>query len=285
MFGFRPVAALTASLLALTAAMPAQADAFNIDHALDNILGRAMEMMPNGVKNVRIGLGPTFEPDFLGDSHKSAGIAPVVSLRYRNIVAVDNNSVRVNVLGSWGNMAGKDSPLSLGPAITVDFGRGEGDSPKLRGLGDIGTSVELGAFVGYNVGTSQFRLRARKDVTGATGGWIVDGNASLSLMETERLLVRGNAQVTWGNADYFGAFFGVTPAQSIASGLPVYRAHSGLHDASLTVSAEYLVSDRWSVLGVAGFTRLFGSAADGPLVKQRGSPNQPSVAAFAIYAF
>ncbi len=54
---------------------------------------------------------------------------------------------------------------------------------------------------------------------------------------------------------------------------------------SATVTTEYLINDRWSTLATLSFSRLVGSAANGPLVKLRGSPNQPSAAIFAIYSF
>ena len=270
--------------IALSAATPVRAEAFNFNTMLDNVLGRAMEMMPvQGVKNVRIGLGPSYGPRFLGDKGGSVGIAPVVSLRYRNLVSVDNNSVRVNFLGNWGRDA--SSPWSAGPAVKLDFGRSEDDSPKLRGLGDIGTSFEAGAFVGYRTGSTQFRLRARRDLVGATSGTQIDAEVNAAVVETDRLFGRVGVQLIWADSKYTNAYFGVTPGQSTASGLPVYRAKSGLYDATVTISLEYLLNDRWSALAVLGYTRLLGSAKDSPLVRLRGSPNQANLAAFAIYAF
>jgi outer membrane protein len=286
MTSMRHAPALTAGAIAaaLACATPARADVFSFDHTLDNILGRAMELMPlQGVKNVRLGLGPSYDPRFLGDKGGSVGLAPVVSLRYRNLIAVDNNSVRVNFLGNWGKDA--TSPWSAGPAVKIDFGRGEDDSPKLRGLGDIGTSLELGGFVGYRMGSTQFRVRARRDVVGATSGVLIDGEVNAAVVETDRLFGRVGAQIVWTDSKYTNAYFGVTPGQSVASGLPIYQAKSGLYDASLTISLEYLVTDRWSALAILGYTRLLGSAADSPLVRLRGSANQGSFAAFAIYAF
>ena len=286
MMWMRHTSALIAGAFAAVVAhaAPARADAFNFNTTLDNVLSRAMEMMPvTGVKNVRLGLGPSYGPRFLGDKGGSVGVAPVVSLRYLNLVAVDNNSVRVNFLGNWGRDA--STPWSAGPAVKLDFGRGESDSPKLRGLGDVGTSFEAGAFVGYRAGSTQFRLRARRDLTGATSGTTIDAEVNAAVVETDRLFGRVGAQLVWADSKYTNAYFGVTPGQSVASGLPIYRAKSGLYDASLTLSLEYLLTDRWSALTVLGYTRLLSSAMDSPLVKLRGSPNQANIAAFAIYAF
>jgi outer membrane protein len=149
----------------------------------------------------------------------------------------------------------------------------------------VSTSVELGGFVSYRAEGVRYRVRIRRDVAGATDGWLADGQVTYRVLDTSKLYVNVSGQVTWANARYMQVWFGVTPAQSVASGLPVYNAHSGLRDATVSASAEYVLSDRWSVLGTFGYTRLLSSAANNPLVKQRGSANQPSMGAFVIYAF
>ena len=51
-----------------------------------------------GVTNIRIGLGPVIGTKYEGDGSYKAAVAPVISLRYRDIVEVDNNNIRINVI-------------------------------------------------------------------------------------------------------------------------------------------------------------------------------------------
>jgi outer membrane protein len=271
-------------LAAAGAATPARAGMFdNINNTLDNLYSEALDFVPEGVYGVRLGLGPAMDPRFRGDSEVNVSAAPLVSLRYKNLVAVDNSQVRINFLGTWGDVV-KDSAWSAGPVIRIDWGRDESDSPKLRGLGDVGTTVELGAYVSYKTGPSRFRARFRHGV-GGHGGTLVDVDATTTLYTATRWSVSGNIQATWTDGDYMNAFYGVNPTQSALSGLPIYRAGAGLHDISATVVASYQIDERWSLLANASFQRLLSSAADNPLVRLRGSPNQPSLAVFAIYSF
>jgi outer membrane scaffolding protein for murein synthesis (MipA/OmpV family) len=169
--------------------------------------------------------------------------------------------------------------------IHLDFGRDESDSPKLRGLGDVGTSFELGGYVGYRAGPYRLRLQFRQDIANGHNGMIVDARASSSLARGANWEISGNMEITWASANYMNAFYGVTPLQSARSGLPVYRAHAGLHDVSLNFIGTYSLSEKWSLLGTMGLSRLLNSAADNPLVAQRGSPNQAQIAGFVIYSF
>jgi len=267
------------------AAGPAQAGMFdNINNTLDSLYSQALDFVPEGVYGLRIGVGPAVDPKFRGDSELDVSAAPLISLRYKNLIAVDNSSVRVNILGNWGDMV-KDSAWALGPVIRIDWGRGEGDSPKLRGLGDVGESVELGAYVSYKTGPARIRARIRQDVASGHDGLLVDVDVTSTLYTANRWSLSGNVQATWTNGKYMNSFYGVTALQSARSGLPIYNAGSGMHDIAATVVASYQIDERWSVLGNASFSRLLSSASDNPLVRLRGSPNQPSFAVFAVYSF
>jgi outer membrane scaffolding protein for murein synthesis (MipA/OmpV family) len=255
-----------------------------MNNTLDNLFGVFSDFSPEQVYNVKVGIGPSLDPRFRGDNDVHLSAVPVVSLRYRDLVSVENNHVRINFLGKWGNMTGS-TQWSAGPIIHFDFGRDESDSPKLRGLGNIGTSFELGAYVGYRTGPYKLRLSFRQDVTNGHHGMLVVGQTSANLASGRNWNVSGNMELTWASGAYMSAFYGVTPAQSVASGLPVYQAKAGLHDLAFNFVGTYQLNRKWSLLGTMGISRLLSSAANNPLVEQRGSPNQAQIAGFVIYSF
>ncbi len=94
-----------------------------------------------------------------------------------------------------------------------------------------------------------------------------------------------NATSTWATGKYMRSFFGVTPAQSAASRLPVFAPGSGFKDIGVEASANYVFASRWAVVGTVGYKRLIGGAADSPLVRLRGSANQMALQAFLVYSF
>lgn len=86
---------------------------------------------------------------------------------------------------------------------------------------------------------------------------------------------------------YNEAYFGVSVAQSIASGLPVYEAAGGLYSFGLGASliAPLSRDPSWSLVFVAGYDRLTGDAGHSPLVQQRGAEDQASMGAFVDRRF
>ena len=71
-----------------------------------------------------------------------------------------------------------------------------------------------------------------------------------------------------------GRNFGITEAQSIASGLPEFHAGSGIKDVAARVGVRFNKWKHWDFATYVAYSRLMSDASDSPLVRQRGSPNQ-----------
>jgi outer membrane scaffolding protein for murein synthesis (MipA/OmpV family) len=256
----------------------------NVFSEATDVVGDLMDTIVPGVTNVRIGLGPAVSPDYQGSDDYDAKLAPLISLRYRDLIHVDNNSIKVNLFGDDGALW-RSTNFRAGPTLRLDFGRKAKDSPDLTGLGNIGTSVEMGAFASYAVGPLRYRVRVRQDVASGHKGMLWDLDASLAVYRTKTVSVGARLGGTWANAKYMRTYFGVTTAQSTASGLPVYVAGSGLKDIGVSLGSEIKLTERWAVLLNGGAHRLLGKAKKSPLVALRGSPNQLSAGAYGIYSF
>ncbi len=282
-----------AAPLALTTALlagPAQAQKFDsITDGLTDALQTAIDLLPPDVTNVRLGLGPVIAPDYEGSDDYNIDPVPAVSLRYGNFLEVDNNEVKVTAFNRLFNTStnmGGGSSLRAGPLIRLDFGRDETDSPDLRGMGDVDMALELGAFVSYQwQGGTRVRLRARHDVIKGHGGMLAIADVIQPFIRSARFTLGGIVQATWASGPYMRSYFGVTAAQAAASGYPVYRPTSGLKDINAGLNASYRIADRWSVVTNVNYKRLMGDAADSPIVRIAGSPNQMNYSAFVVYSF
>ncbi|MCB2108397.1 MAG: MipA/OmpV family protein [Rhodobacteraceae bacterium] len=268
---------------------PASAIDFNNvfgDNIFNDTAGVFTEMLDTfmpGVTNIRLGFGPAVGPEFEGGDHYKTGGAALISLRYRDILEIDNNNLRINVFGREGWLRSEN--FSAGPLVKLDFGRDEKDALELTGLGDVGTSLELGVFAAYTMGPARYRVKLRQDVAGGHSGFLIDGDITLAVYRSEDMSVAARISSTWASSDYMNAYFGVTAAQSAASGLAVFAASSGIKDVTLSTGGEYRFTDRWSLALNASFSRLMSDAKKNPLVSTRGSATQYGVGVFAIYTF
>lgn len=235
-----------------------------------------------GVTNIRLGLGPVIGTKYEGDGSYNVAVAPVLSLRYKDIVEVDNNNIRVNLIP---DDLFNTSNFKAGPLLKVDFGRDESDSADLTGLGNVSTSIELGVYASYAVGPVRYRVKFRKDVASGHSGTLGDVDMSVAVFRSENAAFGARISTTWASKRYTRAFFGITADQATASGLAQYTPGGGFKDFSMTMGGEYRLTRSWAIVGNAGYTRLLGRIKKSPLVSTRGSANQFSAGAFAVYTF
>lgn len=263
-----------------------QAQAQSIDGLLSNVtdtLADVTDVMLPGVTNIRVGLGPVITPAYEGSDDYKIKAAPLISFRYRDLVQVDNNNIRVNLFGR--DTLFRSERFKAGPLLKLDFGRDETDSPDLFGLGDVGTSLELGVFASYTVGPTRARVRIQHDVISGHSGMRVIGDLGVAIYRSDKVAVTGTLSSTWTDSSYNEAFFGVTAAQALASGLTAFTATSGLKDVSLAFGGNYTISDSWAIVGNAGFSKLLGDAKNSPIVSVQGSSSQFVGGIFAVYTF
>ena len=229
-----------------------QAHAQSVDGLLSNVtdtISDVTDVVLPGVTNIRIGLGPVLTPAYEGSDDYKIKAAPLISLRYRDLIQVDNNRIRVNVFGSDGLFRSEN--FKAGPLLDLDFGRDENDSPDLTGLGDVGTSLELGIFAQYTIGPTRLRVRGQQDVASGHSGMLVTPDISVAVYRSDRLTVSSSLSMTWADNDYMDSFFSVTAAQSLTSGLAVFDATSGFKDISLSLAQFVIRMHRDRIVSVS----------------------------------
>lgn len=282
--------AMLAGLFAALAASPAHAQNFErITTGLTDTLQTAIDLLPQGVNDVRLGLGPGVYPDFEGSRHSGIQAVPVVSLRYRDMIEVINNEVKVTAFNKlFAPAVNSDRPggsLRVGPLVSLNFGRSEDDSVDLKGMGDVGTSIELGAFISFLLPNDRFRARLRQDIAGGHKGATLQLDYTHTFIRGQRVSLSGTLGLDGGSAAYMKTFFGVNPLQAARTGLPAYRAAAGLKDANAGINGSYVINDNWTVFATLNYERLLGTAASSPLIRLRGDRNNISASSFLVYGF
>lgn len=180
--------------------------------------------------------------------------------------------------------------FKLGPAVKVLWPRKASDDRALNGLGNIDYALQAGAFAEY--WPAQW-LRLRGEVRQGFGGEKgVTGDLFLdAIVPAGQFRFSGGPRLTSQSAAAIGPYFGITPAQSAGStvaglpALPVYHAGGGLYSYGAGTQTEYFFNPQWAAHAFVEYERLTGSAADSPLVIQRGSPNQFTFGLGATYSF
>jgi MipA family protein len=180
--------------------------------------------------------------------------------------------------------------LKFGPAIKIVGQRKAADYAATVGLGDVGYTVQAGAFAEYwPVQWLRLRTEVRQGFGGEGG---VTGDAFLdAIVPFGQFRWSIGPRLTVESAPAINPYYGITLAQSIGSvgaglpQLPVYHAGGGLYSYGAGTQLEYFINDQWAAHGFVEYERLTDSAANSPLVTQRGSADQWTYGLGATYSF
>jgi outer membrane scaffolding protein for murein synthesis (MipA/OmpV family) len=215
---------------------------------------------------VMVGVSALHRPLYDGAELTRNQAGPLINVRYKDLwFASIGEGLGVNVLS--------EEHYRAGVALTYDLGRYvHDDVTHLTGLGDLKMAPAAKAFASYVVSKS-FPLVVRGDVRqiiGGADGMVADLDAYMPLPgSSQRFIMFAGPSYTYADHHYMQREFGVTTAQSIASGYPVYDAHAGSDAAGFGFSAALFITRHWLLNFDAAVNRLLGSASDSPITQRR----------------
>ena len=260
----------------------------------------ATNPMPDGSRDMYVGLGLVSAPRYEGARHSERRALPVLQVQWSNGVFVSGMSAGMHL--------GRDPRLEYGPLLELQRGRDEEGAGggiggtgtemysivplpraalggnRLAGMEPIHTRVLGGAFLNYFL-TPQWRLTGSL-LYGAgnerDGARLDLGVQRLAMQFGAHHRVSATAGLSLANGAYNNAFFGVDTLDSLRSGNPVYRAGGGLKDGHLGARWNWAFSPSWMLTSQVQVARLAGDARRGPLVER---PTNLTVSTAIAYRF
>ncbi len=190
--------------------------------------------------------------------------------------------------------------LQAGPIGVVNFNRNnidQIDDRRIRALGELDTAIELGGFVGIGktgVITSPYdklsvSLSYRHDVSNTHDSAIWQPTVNYFTPLSRKAAVGLFVSAERAQRGYAQTYFSVTPAQSVASGLPVFNARGGWKNWSVGAIGTYsLTGDLlkgWKAIGGVVYRGMLNDFEDSPLVSIAGSRSQWATALGIGYTF
>lgn len=232
--------------------------------------------------NVVLGAGAIYAPDYEGSKDYEVLPFPFLSVDYRDIAYLRGPEVGVRLIRI---KPADDLKISLGPVARYRRDRSEKRNDALVGLGKVDTSIEVGGAARFDIGPAWIELSVAKDVAGGHEGVVGIAGGGVDFDLSNDLSLSLGATTSWADDKYMRSYFGVTPAQAAASGLPVYAPAKGIKDVGASIGVRYRLGERWMISATGGYTRLLNDAKEAPLVRLRGSPDQWHGGVFLAYRF
>jgi outer membrane scaffolding protein for murein synthesis (MipA/OmpV family) len=225
---------------------------------------------PDSGDSFTAGLGLAYVPEYAGSDKSRVLPLPILERTY-------SNGVFLSTQRGIGYQA-KLGDFTLSAALGYDGGRDDhkksyfSGSDALKGMGDIDGSAQAVLSAGYQLGAVGLSLTTKQNIGhreyGAT--YTLGINAPLYTDASDQ--IGFGASAVYGDDKHSQTYFGVTAAQSAASGYKAYSAKGGFENVAAGVHWNHVLDSNWSVRSAVGVTRLTGDAADSPLTKRKTTP-------------
>jgi outer membrane scaffolding protein for murein synthesis (MipA/OmpV family) len=231
-----------------------------------------------------IGAGIGYGPSYDGSDDYVAFPAPIIQGRVAGIgIQPRPAGIALDFIPDAGEGVG----IALGPVARIRSARARQiKDPVVKAAGELDTAVEVGANVGLSfpkvlnpydslsVGTDVLW-----DVAGAHSGMTIVPSITYFTPLSRGMAASLSLSAEHGDGDFMRYYYSVTPAQSLASGLPTFTADSGWTKAGATLLTAFdfdgnLANGGLAAVVISGYSRMLGDAKRTPYTSIRGSADQ-----------
>ena len=234
-------------------------------------------------------IGPVIRasPEYQGASRQKYSLLPGVFIRYGRLSLSNTSDFatrrRDDVIRGLGLDLVNDDRVRLNVSLRLDKGRRSSASSALNGVDDVRQTIRVRTSAsrqladGWKIGAGW-----NADLLGRGGGNVLE----FGLSHDQRLGANRVLTVATGfslaDRRYMQSYYGVTEAQSVSSGYPVYRPGAGLRDAALNANLRVELDPRWTAFGNVSVSKLLGPTLDSPLT---GKPRQWAISTGVAWRF
>lgn len=253
--------------------------------AADQPEGLGMSQIVRGRDFLAIGFGVALSPTYAGSNDYVPFAIPVALGSFRGM--------RINPRG-----AGLALDLVRDPADKIGLDAGLVGRLRVDRVGRIGDEVvarldgldmaiEIGPTVGVRIpqllnpyDNLAVNFDVLRDINGAHEGVVLSPNFNYTTPLGVGVLANLTGSAEFSNGVFQNYYFRITAEDSLRSGLPAFEPSGAGFTrigASLLLAFDLdgdLRNGGWSLVTITGYSRVLGDAANNPMTRVRGNPNQ-----------
>lgn len=242
-------------------------------------IGSSAAVPPAADWTFDIGPGVIVAPWFEGSANYRVLPIPNIDLRYKRdkFFLSARDGIGATLLDSDG--------FKAGPILRYRFARDGGDGGYLFGMGSVPFTLEGGGFARYDLPWIGAKVEVRRGL-GGHNGLILDAQLDGKVKLANTVFLSAGPRLSFTDATYNQAYFGVDGTQSVNSGYAQYYPGAGLRSAGVGASLAWRITDALSFVAFGSYSRLGDIAANSPIVTgPGGSRDQFLVGSALSYRF
>ncbi|MBW2410774.1 MAG: MipA/OmpV family protein [Deltaproteobacteria bacterium] len=244
------------------------------------ILCLMVPMATAGQYNIGGGLG--IAPDYEGSDDYEVVPLPAGEAYFDNGMYIEllGLNLRANlILERW------VSWLKAGPVYNYRPSRSNVDNSQVDDMRNVSDANELGAFVKFVYKNWHANIEYLADTGDAHDGEYAEFSGGYRWLFSDEWTFSFGAFTTWADTDYHETYFGVTPNDSLRSGLSTYDPDDGIKDVGVNLGANWKFASNWNLRGLLQIKQLVGDADDDSPVVDEGSETQLFTGLLILYSF
>lgn len=213
--------------------------------------------------HVVLGIGAAIAPAYQGA--KSMRLLPIPSIDIKQgwFVANFRNGIGIAPINT--------DMFTVGASAVFVQGYRKKDVP--QGIDRLSDGLGARVFLNVRARGLTTTIGLVKVVSGGTKGMFADASLSYPIRATSRMTLIPTLGTTWADRTYNDRYFGVTPAESLASGRAQFTGKAGFKDVTGLLTASYRLADRLTLSATGGVTALVGNVKNSPLVETKVRPS------------
>jgi len=236
-----------------------------------------------------VGVGVAYGPSYSGSDDYTAFVLPIVQGSYGGIdINPRPGGIALDLVAD-----AEDGPsFSAGPVVRLRRDRVDAEDIEDRIValyGELDTAIELGATVGVSFpavlnpyDSFSANVDAAWDVAGAHGGMTVSPSVTYFTPLSRAMAASLSLNASFVDDDFADYYYSVVSINSLVPDedlLPGFEADGGLEKLGANLLLAYdldgdLTNGGLSLVGIGGYSRLVGDAADTPFTRLRGDADQ-----------
>ena len=262
--------------------------------AQDNTI--AMEDSVFARDHLTVGVGAVYSASYDGSDDYVLSPIPIVQGNLKGIAITPRpGGVALDLIPD--DMR-KRVAFSLGPVATLSRNRASQiKDPVVRSAGKLKTAIDVGASGGVTLnrvlhGFDSLTLSAdaKWDVNSAHSGQTISPTLTYFTPLSRAAVVSLSVSARHVDDDYADYYYSVSPAQNLASGLPLYQADGGWESWSVGMLAGYDLNGNaldggLALIALGSYSRMINDASRTPYTSLRGDADQWTVAFGVGYTF
>lgn len=220
--------------------------------------------------NYLIGLGAGLAPEYEGSKKTRLVPIPLLEAQFANGIFVSS----ARGLGYQRTVEG----VSLGAALAYGGARADHKensfygSDDFKGMGKVKGSVQLNLSASAQFGAVAVSVGTTQALSHRENGSTYSIGAAAPLYTNGADSIGWSVSAEYGDAKHMQTYYGVTAAQSLASGYRQASNKAGFEKIQAGLHWEREIDKSWVMRSALGVSALLGGAADSPLTRRRVAP-------------